>query len=244
LIGNNVYAHVPDINNFTEAIEKILKPNGVVTLEFPHVQNLIQQVQFDTIYHEHFSYLSLIAVTRIFDTFGMRIFDVEKIPTHGGSLRVYGCKKPACWEVSPSVVSLLKEESTYGLDTLQAYSMFQKAVWPRKYELMSFLLEKKNQGQIVCGYGAAAKSNTLLNYCGVKADLLPFIFDGAESKQGLLMPGSHIPIIPPNKMADLKPDFIIIFPWNIQSEVLATTAYAKSWGAQFVELQPKLRVLE
>lgn len=244
VIGNNVYAHVPNINDFTKGIEKILKPDGVVTLEFPHLFNLVQQSQFDTIYHEHFSYLSLLAVKRIFESFGLKVFDVEKIPTHGGSLRVYGAKKSACWVSNKSVDEVLDEECSAGLGDLSIYKNYQDALWPRKYALLEFLLDNRKRGKLVCGYGAAAKANTILNFSGVTPDLLPYVFDAAESKQGRLMPGSHIPILPPEEMERLKPDYILILPWNIQAEIIGQLKSAKTWGGKFVQVFPKLRVLE
>jgi SAM-dependent methyltransferase len=241
--GNNVYAHVPDINDFTRGLAAVLKPQGVVTLEFPHLLRLIEQTQFDTIYHEHYSYLSLLAVERIFTAAGLRIFDVTHLPTHGGSLRLYGCRAEADHRETEAVGQCLALERTAGLDTDAAYAAFQARADAVKNGLLAFLLQAKSDGKTVAGYGAAAKGNTLLNYAGVKPDLLPFICDAAQAKQGKFMPGSHIPIFPPAALAANRPDFILILPWNIAGEVQQQLAHLQAAGSRFVTAVPELRIL-
>lgn len=219
IIGNNVYAHVPNIKDFTHGLKIALKSEGTITLEFPHLLNLIKFNQFDTIYHEHFSYLSLHAVNQIFTESGLRVFNVEKLQTHGGSLRVYGCHANDSRTAEISVSSLLKEEQEQGIKQIDTYNNFQTRADNVKNDLLAFLIEKKRKGKRVVAYGAAAKGNTLLNYAGVKPDLLPVVYDAAPSKQLKYMPGSHIPIMPPEQLAANKPDYILILPWNISQEV-------------------------
>jgi hypothetical protein len=219
LIGNNVYAHVPNINDFTLGISKILKPNGVVTLEFPHAANLVTMNQFDTVYHEHFSYLSLLAVQRIFSEFGLRVFDVEKIPTHGGSLRVYGCLATSQWQTTEKVDVVLQEEIDTGMNNLNGFNQIQKNAQSTRNQFIQFLINQSELGHRVIGYGAAAKGNTLLNFCGVKSDLIQFVVDGAEAKQNKFLPGSHIPVFSPAILDLVDGDNVIIFPWNIAGEV-------------------------
>lgn len=243
VIGNNVYAHVPDINDFTRGIAAVLKPEGVVTLEFPHLLRLIEECQFDTIYHEHFSYLSLLAVERIFGAAGLRVFDVEELPTHGGSLRVYGCLAGAGWGEGDAVSLLRKTEAAAGLDTDAPYAGFQARVEAVKHGFLRFLLETKAEGRTVAAYGAAAKGNTLMNYAGVRPDLLPFVCDAAAAKQGKFMPGSHLPIHPPSRLTEDRPDYILILPWNIAAEVTRQLADLAGQGSQFVVAVPEVRVL-
>ena len=240
IAGNNVYAHVPDINDFTRGLKAALKPNGTITLEFPHLMNLIEHTQFDTIYHEHFSYLSLYTVERIFSAAGLRIWDVEQLPTHGGSLRIYGCHSEDERVSNPSVSTLLSEESKRGLQTLATYQIFQARANKVKDELLNFLLKQKFAGKKVVAYGAAAKGNTLLNYAGVKPDLLPFVCDAAEAKQGKYMPGSHIPISPPEALATSSPDYVLILPWNIAAEVKQQNVALVVQGTKFVTAVPEL----
>ncbi|ASY63463.1 hypothetical protein SJ05684_c20210 [Sinorhizobium sojae CCBAU 05684] len=242
IVGNNVYAHVPDINDFTRGLYTVLKPQGVVTLEFPHLMRLVEGIQFDTIYHEHFSYLSLFTVKRIFENAGLRIFDVEELSTHGGSLRVYGCRKSAKHMETPAVASLLADEKSRGMDGAEFYAAFQEKVCAAKDGLLAFLLDQKKQGKTVAGYGAAAKGNTLLNYAGVKADLLPFICDAAPAKQRKFMPGSRIPILPPQVLLENTPDFLLILPWNIAEEVKQQNAALAEKGMKFVVALPELVV--
>jgi SAM-dependent methyltransferase len=242
IIGNNVYAHVPDINDFTKGMKDALKPGGSITLEFPHLMRLIEQVQFDTVYHEHFSYLSLHTVCSIFAALGLRVWDVEEIPTHGGSLRVYGCHEDDARKTDQSVCVLLGQETACGLQTLNTYVDFQPRADKIKNDLLAFLIEKKQHGKKILAYGAAAKGNTLLNYAGVKPDLIPFVCDAAPAKQGQFMPGSHIPILPPERLIQAKPDYVLILPWNIASEVKLQNALLKRNGARFVTVVPELAI--
>jgi SAM-dependent methyltransferase len=243
IAGNNVYAHVPDINDFTRGLKAALKPNGTITLEFPHLMRLIENTQFDTVYHEHFSYLSLYTVERIFNAAGLRIWDVEQLPTHGGSLRIYGCHTEDARSRNPEVDKLLAVVAQRGMQTLDIYQNFQARANKVKDDLLSFLLEKKRAGKKVVAYGAAAKGNTLLNYTGVKPDLLPFVCDAALSKQGKYMPGSHIPILPPTALAENAPDYVLILPWNIAAEVKQENAALAAQGTKFVIAVPQLEVL-
>lgn len=242
IAGNNVYAHVPDINDFTRGLAAALKPQGVVTLEFPHLMRLVEFCQFDTVYHEHFSYLSLGTVARIFAAAGLRVFDVDELGTHGGSLRVYGCHDGAAHAATPALAALLAEEHRRGMATLDYYAAFQPRADQVKDAFLRFLLDAKRDGHSVAAYGAAAKGNTLLNYAGVKPDLLPFVCDAAPSKQGKLMPGSHIPILPPAALDGARPDFVVILPWNIAPEVRAQLAHLAAQGTRFVTAVPELRI--
>jgi SAM-dependent methyltransferase len=219
VIGNNVYAHIPDINDFTRGLKAILKPGGTITLEFPHLLRMIQGRQFDTVYHEHFSYLSLWTVQRIFDAAGLKVFHVEELSTHGGSLRIYGCHGDNPRAVDMSIERVLAEEQRYQLRSLQVFRDFQASAERIKDDLVMFLIDQKRFGKKVVAYGAAAKGNTLLNFAGVKPDLLPVVFDAASSKQNRFMPGSHIPIRSPEDIIGEKADFVLILPWNIAAEV-------------------------
>ncbi len=240
VIGNNVYAHVPDINDFTAGLKAILKPHGTVTLEFPHLMRLVEQSQFDTVYHEHFSYLSLYTVNRIFNQAELRIWDVEELSTHGGSLRIYGCHAENPRQVSSAVDEMLAEEARRGLQTLDNYQDFQVKAERVKNDFLAFLIEQKRAGKKVAAYGAAAKGNTLLNYAGVKPDLLPFVCDAASSKQGKFMPGSHIPILPPAVLVEQHPDYLIILPWNIAAEIKQQNTRLANLGTKFVKAVPQL----
>jgi SAM-dependent methyltransferase len=240
IAGNNVYAHVPDINDFTHGLKAALKSGGTITLEFPHLLRLIEYTQFDTVYHEHFSYLSLYTVDRIFKTAGLRIWDVEELPTHGGSLRIYGCHQADSRPTTNAVETLLRRETEAGLQTLTPYASFQERANKVKDDLLDFLIKKKRAGKKVAAYGAAAKGNTLLNYAGVKPDLLPFVCDAAGAKQGKCMPGSHIPILPPQAIEQAQPDFVLILPWNIANEVMKQNGFIREWGGKFVTSVPKL----
>ena len=244
IIGNNVYAHVPDINDFTAGLKAALKPGGIITLEFPHLLKMISHCQFDTVYHEHFSYLSLDTVSRIFEKFGLRVWDVEELPTHGGSLRVYGCHANDLRPTDPSVSDLLEKEKQKGLRDVSIYNSFQDRANKIKDDLLIFLIEQKRQGKSVAGYGAAAKGNTLLNYAGIKPDLLSIVCDAAHSKQGKYLPGSHIPILSPEALTELKPDYVIILPWNIADEVIRQQKKIQEWGGRFLVAVPKLAVLK
>ena len=240
ILGNNVYAHVPDINDFTRGLASLLKTQGVVTLEFPHLMRLVELRQFDTVYHEHFSYLSLQTVQCIFECAGLRIFDVEELETHGGSLRVYGCLSEAAYKQTPKVKGILDEEDRRGMMSKCWYASFQKEAEQVKDSLVSFLLEQKRLGKKVAAYGAAAKGNTLLNFAGVKKDLLPFVCDAAKAKQGKFMPGSRIPILPPAALLDQPLDYLLILPWNIATEVKQQNARLRELGTKFVTAVPEL----
>ena len=243
IIGNNVYAHVPDINDFTAGLRIALKRTGTVTLEFPHLMRLIEGVQFDTVYHEHFSYLSLLTVSRIFSQAGLRIWDVEEIPTHGGSLRVYGCHAEADRITLPSFNEILKKEKDFGLHDLAVYHDFQDRISSIKNEFNLFLINQKKNNKTVAAFGGAAKGSTLLNFAGIKPDLLPYVCDSAPSKQGKFLPGTHIPILPPSALKTYRPDFVVILPWNISDEIIAEHRYVRDWGGQFVIAIPQLTVL-
>lgn len=243
VVGNNVYAHVPDINDFTRGLRTVLKTGGTITLEFPHLMRLLEHTQFDTVYHEHFSYLSLFTVSRVFEAVGLRVWDVEELPTHGGSLRVYGSHEDDFRKASPAVNAMLRKECDRGLQTLSTYQGFQAKADKVKDDLLEFLNEQKREGKTVAAYGAAAKGNTLLNYAGVTPDLLPFVCDAAEAKQGKYMPGSHIPILPPSALAQDPPDYVLILPWNIVDEVRRQNAELAGYGARFVTAIPRLEVL-
>ncbi|WP_076865931.1 class I SAM-dependent methyltransferase [Bradyrhizobium mercantei] len=243
ICGNNVYAHVPDINDFTLGLRILLKRHGTVNLEFPHLKNMITQNQFDTAYHEHFSYLSLTAVIHIFEKAGLRIFDVEQLPTHGGSLRIYGCNKDDARKTTAAVTDMLAEEQRLGLLDPGLYLAFQQRADKVKNDFLAFLIEQKHAGKSVAAYGAAAKGNTLMNYAGLKHDLISFICDAATSKQNKFMPGSHIPILPPAELAKRKPDWVVILPWNIAAEVIREHEQIRRWGGNFVIAVPELKVL-
>ena len=242
IIGNNVFAHVPEINNFTLGMKELLEDGGVITLEFPHLLQLIQNNQFDTVYHEHYSYLSLYAVRQIFSASGLRVWDVEELATHGGSLRIYGCHDDDPRPTLPSVAAVLDKERFYGLLTLETYVAFQSRANLVKDLLLEFLIQQKKLGKKVVAYGAAAKGNTLLNYAGVKPDLLPYVCDAALAKQGKYMPGSHIPIMPPDTLFSDDPEFILVLPWNIVSEVRELIEGQGMKGAKFVTAVPQLLI--
>lgn len=242
IAGNNVYAHVPDINDFTRGLKAALKPGGTITLEFPHLLQLIQQAQFDTVYHEHFSYLSLCTVKRVFEAAGLRIHDVQTLGTHGGSLRVFGCHSEDARADTAEVEDMLQLELLKGLQDLQTYTAFQAEADRVKNDLVWFLLTQKKAGKTVAAYGAAAKGNTLLNYAGVKTDLLPVVADAAKAKQGKYMPGSHIPIVSPDRMKALQPDYLLILPWNIASEVKTQNQSLALSGTRFVTAVPFLSI--
>jgi hypothetical protein len=243
IAGNNVYAHVPDINDFTRGLLALLKPGGTITLEFPHLMRLIDHTQFDTVYHEHFSYLSLYTVDRIFTAAGLRVFDTEELPTHGGSLRVYGCHAEDERKTSSAVKAILADESKRGLQTFATYQYFQAKAERVKDDLLAFLIEQKRAGKRVAAYGAAAKGNTLLNYAGVKPDLLEFVCDSAVAKQGKFMPGSHVPILAPTVLLEQRPDYLLILPWNIAVEVMQQNARLAVLGTKFVTAVPKLEIV-
>lgn len=243
IIGNNVYAHVPDVNDFTLGLYHALKREGVITLEFPHLMRLVELNQFDTVYHEHYSYYSLFTVQMIFKKAGLRIFDVEEISTHGGSLRIYGCRDDANHQEKESVKVLLSEEKKRGMQTADYYQHFQKRADRIKNDLLTFLIEANGKGKKIAAYGAAAKGNTLLNYAGIKSDLIPFVCDAAEAKQGKYLPGSHIPILEPGKLAAYEPDLVMILPWNIAEEIVHQNKDLIKKGTSFFKAIPSLEIL-
>ncbi|MEW6111653.1 MAG: class I SAM-dependent methyltransferase [Thermodesulfobacteriota bacterium] len=235
LVSNNVLAHVPDINDFVAGLKTLLAHDGVITLEFPHLLRLMEQNQFDTIYHEHFSYLSLRAVETIFAFHGLRIFDVDELPTHGGSLRTYACHAENHENPDTENLHQLRTlEHEAGLQELKTYTSFGEKVKATKRSLVSYLIGLKNQGKTIVGYGAPAKGNTLLNYCGIGRDFLDYTVDRNPHKQGLFLPGTHIPIYAPEKIAETKPDYVLILPWNLKDEIVNQMAHIRSWGAKFI----------
>jgi 2-polyprenyl-3-methyl-5-hydroxy-6-metoxy-1,4-benzoquinol methylase len=245
LLGNNVLAHVPDINDFVAGMKIILKPEGVLTMEFPHLWQLINQNQFDTIYHEHFSYLSFTTVEKIFAFHGITLFDVEELSTHGGSLRIYGMHEHNQKFIVSDHVRLLKQkEHQSSLDKVDTYLQFSNQVMSTKRKLLSFIIELKNKGKTIVGYGAPAKGNTLLNYCGIRTDLLEYTCDRSPHKQGLFLPGTHIPIYSPDKIAETKPDYVLILPWNLKDEICSQLSYIREWGGKFIVPIPEVEVLE
>lgn len=244
IAGNNVYAHVPNINDFTRGLKIALKAGGTITLEFPHLKCLIEQTQFDTVYHEHFSYLSLHTARRIFESAGLRIWNVEQLPTHGGSLRIYGCHSDDPRQTTEHVAAVLGQEAEAGMQTLAPYMSYQARADQIKNDLLEFLIHQKRAGKSIAAYGAAAKGNTLLNYAGIKPDLIPYVCDAAEAKQGKYMPGSHIPIFPPRNLTTNPPDFLLILPWNIAPEVQQLNAKLAEQGTRFVTAVPKLVILD
>ena len=242
IIGNNVLAHVPDINDFARGLKCALKPGGTVSVEFPHLLRLIEFTQFDTVYHEHFSYLSLHAVVRIFAAAGLRVYDVAELPTHGGSLRVFACHSADCRSEEDEVATVLAQEIAGGLLSLETYRGFQERADTLKNEFLSFLLEQKRAGRSVAAYGAAAKGNTLLNYAGVKHDLLSFVCDAASAKQGKFLPGSHIAILCPEALLKQAPDFLVIVPWNLSHEIASMNDFVRQRGTKFVTAIPELKI--
>lgn len=242
VIGNNVLAHVPDINDFVGGLAAILAPQGVVTVEFPHLLQLVAQGQFDTVYHEHFSYFSFHTVVQIFEAHGLRVWDVDELHTHGGSLRVWACRMNATYRETPAVDALLGRETAAGMNQPDYYRGFQLRADAIKNEFLGFLLEARNSGKSVIGYGAAAKGNTLLNYAGVKPDLLPYVVDASPHKQGRYLPGSHIPVVAEGRIRQSRPDFIVVLPWNLHDEITAQLHYVREWGARFVMAIPSLRL--
>ena len=242
LVGNNVLAHVPDVNDFVAGMKILLKPSGIFTMEFPHLLHLIQQNQFDTIYHEHFSYFSFLTVAEIFAAHGLTLFDVEEISTHGGSLRIYGKHDDALPNISERVNHLRVKEIEAGLDKLETYLTFGEKVKETKRKLLSFLIDAKSQGKKIVGYGAPAKGNTLLNYCGISTDFIDYTVDRSPYKQGLFLPGTHIPILHPDKIRETQPDYLLILPWNLKEEIMTQMAFILEWGGKFVVPIPEVQV--
>jgi hypothetical protein len=245
LLGNNVLAHVPDILDFVGGMKIILKETGVITMEFPHVVQLIDNNQFDTIYHEHFSYLSLHTTKQIFESQGLEIFDVDELLTHGGSLRIYAKhKEDDAKSISPNVETLLKKEEEKGITRLSYYDNFQQKALQVKLGVTEFLIEQKKANKKVAAYGAAAKGNTLINYCGIKNDYISFVSDASPHKQNKFLPASHIPVVNEQYLKEQKPDYIIILPWNLKEEIMNQLSYVRDWGGSFVIPIPQLQVLQ
>jgi hypothetical protein len=245
LLGNNVLAQVPDLNDFVEGMKILLKPQGVITVEFPHLMRLIEENQFDTIYHEHFSYFSLTTTVTIFAAHGLTAFDVEDLPTHGGSLRVYArhtedTSKP----VGERVREMLSREASAGFNGLASYASFGEQVQETKRKLLTFLIKAKREGKSIAGYGAPGKGNTLLNYCGIRSDFLDYTVDRSPHKQGKFLPGTHIPICHPDKIKETRPDFVLILPWNLKTEIMEQVAYIRTWGGRFLVPIPEVRIYD
>jgi hypothetical protein len=243
LLGNNVLAQVPNLNSFVAGMKILLKPSGVITMEFPHLLRLMEESQFDTIYHEHFSYFSFLVAEKIFSSHGLTLFDVEELSTHGGSLRIYACHtENRSNRVTAEVASLRAKEEVAGLSRLESYSSFAERVKDAKCALLEFLIQARRAGKQVAGYGAPGKGNTLLNYCGIRSELLAYTVDRNPYKQSKFLPGSHIPIFPPEQIRQTKPDYVLILPWNLKDEVMQQLAYIREWGGQFVVPIPRAKV--
>lgn len=245
LLGNNVLAHVPDLNDFVAGMKILLKPDGVITMEFPHLLRLMRENQFDTIYHEHFSYFSFLSVEKVFARHGLTLFDVQHLPTHGGSLRIYAKHaEDRSKEVASAVVTLLAEERAANLDKLATYGEFAEKVRVTKRKLLQFLVNAKENGKSIAAYGAPAKGNTLLNYCGVRTDFIDYAVDRSPHKQGMYLPGTHIPIYEPDHIFKTKPDYLLILPWNLRDEIVQQMSGIRQWGGQFVVPIPEVTVVE
>lgn len=244
LIGNNVLAHVPDLNDFVKGLKILLKDDGVITMEFPHLLRLMESYQFDTIYHEHFSYFSLLTVEKVFKAQGLTIFDVDELKTHGGSLRIYAAHENAQKLVSQSVLDLKERERLLSFDDLGGYGQFYVDVQQLKSDLLSFFLSAKKQGKKIVGYGAPAKGNTLLNFCGIRSQLLEFTVDRNPHKQGHFLPGTHIPIYAVEEIARAKPDYLFVLPWNLKEEIMNQMAFIREWGGKFVIPIPHLEIID
>ncbi len=244
LLGNNVLAHVPDLNDFVQGMKRLLAPRGAITMEFPHLLNLVEQNQFDTIYHEHFSYFSFLTVEKVFARHGITLFDVQEIPTHGGSLRIFGRHaEDGSKAVQPAVAGLKDKERRAGLDSMATYAAYDEKVKRTKRRLLEFLVKAKDEGKRIAGYGAPAKGNTLLNYCGVRSDFVEFTVDRSPHKQGRFLPGTRIPILHPDRLREARPDYVLILPWNLKDEIMQQTAYIREWGGRFVVPIPEVAVL-
>ena len=245
LIANNVLGHVPDLNDFVEGLRVLLKPGGVITAEFPHLQHLVEENQFDTIYHEHFSYFSFLAARRVFEAHGLAVFDLQELPTHGGSLRLYARhvddrSKP----IAPAVESMAEQEVEAGYQDLGVYRRFSEAVPAKKRQILEFLIDLKREGMSIAGYGAPAKGNTLLNYCGVGTDLIDYTVDVSPYKQGCFLPGARVPIHAPEILRETRPDVVLILPWNLREEIVEQHPYVRDWGGRFAVLSPSIELIE
>ncbi len=243
LVGINVFAHVPALHDFVAGLAKLLKREGTLCLEFPHLLRLMEQRQFDTIYHEHFSYFSLLTASSVLAHHGLRVFDVEQVPTHGGSLRLFACHQASGRETMPAVAALAAEERSKGLDRAETYKSFSESVWRVKRNLLRFLIDARERNKTVVGYGAPAKGNTLLNFCGIREDLLPYTVDVSPHKQNQFLPGTHIPIYPPARIAETRPDYVLILPWNLRDEIISQMSHIRAWGGQFVVPLPDVEVI-
>jgi hypothetical protein len=242
IVGNNVLAQVPDLHDFVGGMQVLLKPGGVITLEFPHLLNLLEQNQFDTIYHEHFSYFSLGVVERLLSMHDLRLFDVDELPTHGGSLRVYACRVGSSRPVADRVRDLKAREEARGLSEAESYASFAGRVMATKRKLLDFLIRAKDENKQVAGYGAPGKGNTLLNYCGIRTDFLDYVVDRNPYKHGRFLPGTHIPIFSPDHLKETQPDYVLILPWNLETEIVSLNSYIRDWGGQFIVPIPEVRV--
>jgi len=243
LLGNNVLAHVPDLNDFVSGLPLVLKPEGVITMEFPHLMRLVEDNQFDTIYHEHFSYFSFLTVQRVFAAHGLRCFDVEQLPTHGGSLRIYGCHEGASHSETERARQLAERERAAGYDALDLYRSYAARVRASKHEILEFMIGLKREGKRIAGYGAPAKGNTLLNYCGIGRDFVDFTVDRNPHKQGLFLPGTHIPIRSPAAIDEERPDVVFILPWNLREEIMQQLHHIRDWGGRFLVRAPQIGLL-
>jgi hypothetical protein len=245
LVGNNVLAHVPDLNDFVCGLKVLLKPGGVITMEFPHLMRLVEEVQFDTIYHEHFSYFSFSAANRVFAAHGLTLFDVDQLPTHGGSLRIYARhEEERSKPIEDSVRALLEREDAAGYNRIDAYLQFAERVKQEKRAILSFFIDAKERGRTIVAYGAPAKGNTLLNYCGIGTDFIDYTVDRNPHKQGRFLPGTHIPIRAVEEIGRTKPDLLFILPWNLADEIMDQMAFVREWGGRFLVTTPELRVQE
>jgi SAM-dependent methyltransferase len=245
IVGNNVLAQVPDLNDFVAGMKALLKPGGVVTMEFPHLVRLMEENQFDTIYHEHFSYFSWITAQKIFAAHGLRLFDVDELPTHGGSLRIYAAHEDDDSKIeSQAARGLTEREEKLGIPKMETYRRFAEQVEGTKRKLLDFLIKAKREGLSVAGYGAPGKGNTLLNYCGIRTDFVEYTVDRNPYKQGKFLPGTHIPIYEPSKIKETKPDYVLILPWNFKDEIMKQNAFIREWGGKFVVPIPEVKVYE
>ena len=243
ILGNNVLAQVPDLNDFIEGMKILLKPNGIITIEFPHLSRLIEQNQFDTIYHEHFSYFSFFSTEKIFSEHGLRLFDVEELSTHGGSIRIYACHQNDDTKVVAERVQKLKDKEKHdGVMSLAYYENFSSQVKETKRKLLSFLISVKQEGKTIIGYGAPGKGNTLLNYCGIRTDFLDYVVDRNPYKHGKFTPGTHIPIYSPDRIYETRPDYVMILPWNLKNEIMEQLSYIREWGGKFIVPIPEVNV--
>ncbi len=243
IVGNNVLAHVPDVHDFVAGLELVLAPEGVITMEFPHLLHLMRNREFDTIYHEHFSYFAFMTAERLFADHGLTIFDVDELPTHGGSLRIYACHEGAAHHPGRNVARLRDAERSAGLDRLETYETFEESARASKRDLLAFLIEAKRRGKSTVAYGAAAKGNTLLNYCGIRSDLVDYVVDRSPHKQGRFLPGTHLEILSPERVRETRPDYLLILPWNLEREIVEQMAHVREFGCRFVVPIPTATVL-